>query len=125
MLPKSVMLALTQRRAASVIGDPHTPWPIDEDYWLRHCEGFRVDDDGKRLGVVECVAFRSRADVPDVILVRSGRLHLHVAAVAVSDVVEVRPAERRLVVRTRAAPELAPSRAPAAPAAHDRKDTRS
>lgn len=125
MLPKSVMLALTQRRAASVLGDPHTPWPIDEDYWLRHCEGFQVDDDGRRLGVVECVAYRSRADVPDVILVRSGRLHLHVAVVAVRDVVEIRPAERRLVVQSRAPADLAPSRAPAAPATHDRKDARS
>jgi hypothetical protein len=71
VLPMSVMLALTQRRAAaSVTGDPHTPWPVDEDYWLRHCEGFQVDADGKRIGVVECVAYRSQSDLPDIVMVR-------------------------------------------------------
>jgi hypothetical protein len=131
--PMSVMLALTQRSAAaSVIGEPHTPWPVDEDSWLRHCEGFQVDADGKRLGVVECVGYRSQTDLPDIVMVRSGCLHLRIAVVAVRDVVEVRPAERRLVVRRRTAADRVPGRAQVpryppfeADTIHDRKDAHS
>jgi hypothetical protein len=71
----------------------------DLDYWLRNCEGFRVERaDGGRVGVVEGVRFGSRADRPDVLVVRAGlfgRRELEIAAAAVREVV---PREKRVVV---------------------------
>ena len=44
-------------------------------------------------------------DRPDVVGVRTGRLGTRTVRVPVSDVVEVRPAEERLVLRSREEPE--------------------
>jgi len=99
VLPKSLMLALTNRTPEPPAGGPGTPWPLDEDYWLRHCEGFRVDSGAGRLGVVESVGPGARADRPDVVAVRSGGLRPRTTIVSVGDIVEVRPAERRLIIR--------------------------
>jgi hypothetical protein len=65
------------RRALSAVGravqDIETNF--DRDYWLAHCEGYRVDAEDGRLGFVEAV----RADgSPDghLLCVRAGRLGL-------------------------------------------------
>jgi hypothetical protein len=52
-----------------------------------------------RLGVVDHLVYRSRADRPDVVAVTAGLWRARTAEVLVSDVVEVRPAQARLVVR--------------------------
>jgi hypothetical protein len=95
LLPRSLLLALTTREPELGSGSP----PVDEEYWLSHCEGFRVDGPEGRLGVVDHLVYRSRADRPDIVAVTSGMWRARTAEVLVSDVVEVWPAQARLVVR--------------------------
>ena len=68
----------------------------DRWYWLRRCEGFRVEAEGHELGRVACVRYGSRLDRPDEIVVQSGRLRRRLQALAVEDVEGV-SAEQRLV----------------------------
>jgi hypothetical protein len=102
LLPRSVSLALTADAARGI--GPYTLGSVDEDYWLGHCDGFRVDGPGGRLGVVQHVVYRSRVDRPDVLAVASGMWRLRTDEVSVQDVVEVRPGEQCLVVRSRPNP---------------------
>lgn len=97
VLPRSLVLALTSTddRAKTV-----SSWPADENYWLGHCEGFWVDRPDGRLGVVEHVVYRSRVDRPDAVAVRRGLWRSQTVTVPVADVVEVRPSQSRLVVRS-------------------------
>jgi len=104
LLPRSVWLALTADDAPDA--GRRYPWPVDEDYWLGHCEGFRVDGPSGRLGVVDHVVYRSRLDRPDALAVCSGTWKLHTDQVRVDDVVEVSPGEQRLVLRTAPAERL-------------------
>ncbi len=99
LLPRAMLLGLTGDRSAPD-SRPQSPWPLDEDYWLGHCEGFYVDGPAGRLGVVERLVYRSRADRPDVVAVALGVWRARIAEVAVADVAEVWPAQGRLVVRT-------------------------
>lgn len=99
LLPRSMLLALTGDRSERDSG-PQSPWPLDEDYWLGHCEGFYVDGPAGRLGVVDRLVYRSRADRPDIVAVAVGMWRARIAEVPVADVAEVWPAQGRLVVRT-------------------------
>jgi hypothetical protein len=96
LLPRSVALALS---ADEVTSRPRSPWPVDEAYWLAHCEGFWVDGPDGRIGVVDHVVYESRLDVPDVVSVASGLWWLHSTRVPAADVLEVCPEQERLVVR--------------------------
>jgi hypothetical protein len=102
VLPRSLALSLTRDDAGGA--ESPTPWLVDEDYWLGHCEGFRVDGPHGRLGVVEHVVYRSRVDRPDVVAVRAGSWKPRMARVSVKDVIEVCPAQERLVVRADSRP---------------------
>lgn len=64
---------------------------LNDDYWLDHCHGFRVDSPAERVGLVEDVLFRARLERPDTLLVRRGRLDRRLIAVPVADVEEVTP----------------------------------
>src|SRR5207248_488884 len=97
MLPRSLVLSLTKDDAGGA--ENGWPWPVDEDYWLGHCHGFRVDGPNRRLGVVEHVVSGSHIHRPDVVWVRSGSWRSHTVPVPVADVTEVWPARARLVVR--------------------------
>lgn len=65
---------------------PVTPAAFDREYWLTHCEGFRVEAAEGRLGFVELV---EEADEP-VLVVRAGALgrrHLRIPASEVEFIV--------------------------------------
>ena len=94
-----MLLALTRDRPRRHSG-PQWPWPLDEDYWLRNCEGFYVDGPAGRLGVVERLVYRTRADRPDIVAVALGMWRARIAEVPVADITEVWPAQGRLVLRT-------------------------
>jgi hypothetical protein len=58
-----------------------------------------VDGPNGSVGVVEDVVFGSQPDRPDVVVVRcGGRDRLRAVDVPVTSVVEIHPAERRLVL---------------------------
>ena len=71
----------------------------DHDALLVRCEGFEVDSPVGLVGVVEGLRFDSRIDVPDFLEVRGGRLGRELLLVPVEAVVEISPAEERVLVR--------------------------
>jgi hypothetical protein len=68
------------------------------DYWLRRCEGFRVDSPDGRVGFVEEVRYASRLDRPDVIAVRVGLLARLLLIVPVGEIAEISPGDERIVL---------------------------
>jgi hypothetical protein len=67
------------------------------DYWLGHCEGFRVEDEARTLGIVEEVV--GPDDEPEVLVIRGGLFANRVYAVPVDDVLEIEPHAERIVLR--------------------------
>jgi hypothetical protein len=68
-------------------------------YWLRTCEGFRVDSDNGRVGIVEEVRL-SPGKRPQALAVRTGLFRTRVEVVPVSDVERVIPRKKRVLLRT-------------------------
>ena len=68
------------------------------DYWLRRCEGFRVDAPQGRVGFVEEVRYASRCDRPDAIAVRVGLLGRLLLIIPVGEVAEILPREERILL---------------------------
>jgi hypothetical protein len=66
---------------------------------FRHCGGFRVHSPDGYIGFVEDVLFGCDADRPVALAVRSGLFRPRVELVALEDIVEILPSERRLIVR--------------------------
>ena len=93
------MLALTSSAPGVACGPP-----LDPEYWVGHCEGFQVEADGARLGVVESVGPASPAGLPVVIAVRVRGLRGRTRVISTGDIVEILPRERRLILGRRAAP---------------------
>lgn len=72
---------------------------LDEDYWLCRCDGFRVEAEERRLGVVAELHYRSRHDRPDELVVYGGVFGSRVLVVPMADVDCVIPREQRVVLR--------------------------
>jgi hypothetical protein len=68
------------------------------DYWLRRCEGFRVDSPQGPVGFVEEVRYASRLDRPDVIAVRAGFLGRLLVIVPVGEIAEILPRHELVVL---------------------------
>jgi hypothetical protein len=67
-------------------------------YWLRTCEGFRVDSKNGRLGIVEEVLL-SPAKQPQALVMRTGLFRLRLELVPVDDVERVIPRRKRVLLR--------------------------
>ena len=72
---------------------------VGRDYWLSHCQGFRVDSADGRVGIVEEVVFASRRACPDALAVRGGLFGTRLLLVLPSDVEAISPRQRRLLIR--------------------------
>jgi len=70
---------------------------VDCEYWLHHCEGFRVDGVEGRIGVVEEVRDES-GDAQ--LAVRAGLLGRRVLLIPASEVVEIVPRAMRIWLRS-------------------------
>ncbi len=70
------------------------------EYWLRHCEGFRVDSPAGELGAVAETLPPASPDRPDVLAITLDARRSPLVVVAVDDVEAIFPAERRLRLRT-------------------------
>jgi hypothetical protein len=68
------------------------------DYWLGHCEGFRVVDDNGRLGFVEEV--HGDEDEPDELIVRGGLVGNRILRIPVEAIQEIQPRHECVLVRT-------------------------
>jgi hypothetical protein len=71
---------------------------FDRDYWLAHCEGFRVDADAGRLGFVEEVRTDGRNG--PVLAVRAGLLGRRLLLVPTSEVAFLVPRAERIWLRS-------------------------
>jgi hypothetical protein len=77
---------------------------FDRDYWLSRCEGFRVETaEGRPVGAVVELRYRSAVERPDRLVVRGGRFATRVVIVPVASVAAIVPGEERLVLRPQAA----------------------
>lgn len=68
-----------------------------EDYWLGHCEGFRVEAGSRRLGFVEEVV--GDEEEPESLLVRGGLFANRVYRIPVSAIDEIEPRAERILLR--------------------------
>jgi hypothetical protein len=90
--PRRAFLPL--RRAAQD-GQTH----FDRDYWLAHCEGYRVDATGGRLGFVEAVRADNSGEGP-LLSVRAGKLGRRLLFVPASQVTLIVPRLERIWLST-------------------------
>jgi hypothetical protein len=75
------------------------PAPLfDTDYWLAHCEGFRVEFEGGRVGFVEEI--RSSGDGRPVLAVRAGALGRRLLLIGADDVAFVVPRAERIYLHS-------------------------
>jgi hypothetical protein len=82
--------------------EPHaeTARRVDRDYWLRHCEGFRVDGSEGRLGFVEEVLARTEGPREPILAVRAGRLGRRRLLISSTEIAFVVPRAQRIWLRT-------------------------
>jgi hypothetical protein len=65
-------------------------------YWLRRCQGFRVDSEGERIGIVEDVLYGAEHERPSALLVRTGIFKRKLEAISLDDVEAIYPRAQRL-----------------------------
>jgi hypothetical protein len=70
----------------------------DAAYWLRNCQGFRVESGGKRVGVVDDVLF-GRQSKPATLLVRTGLFRLGLRAISVDEIETIDPRSLRITLK--------------------------
>jgi hypothetical protein len=70
----------------------------DTGYWLRNCQGFRVEAAGKRIGVVDDVLF-GRQSEPATLLVRTGLFRLGLRAISVDEIDSIDPRSLRITLK--------------------------
>ena len=70
----------------------------DADYWLRNCQGFRVETAGRKLGVVDDVLFGQHSE-PATLLVRTGLFRLGLHAISVDAIESIDPRALRITLK--------------------------
>ena len=73
--------------------------PVDQGYWLAHCEGFRVEEPLRRLGIVEEVLAQPDGGEAVALAVRGGVLGRRLTLVPAHDVSLVVPRAKRVFLR--------------------------
>jgi hypothetical protein len=71
----------------------------DAAYWLRNCQGFRVESGGKRVGVVDDVLFGQQSE-PATLLVRTGLFRLGLRAISVDEIETIDPRTLRITLHS-------------------------
>jgi uncharacterized protein YrrD len=101
LLPRATLLALTADHPP-----PTPPSPAargGEDYWLAHCEGFKVQSPEGEVGIVESVVYAADAARPAYLTVTGGRFLRYTALVPCGEVVSIDARQTRLNVQARPA----------------------
>ena len=75
----------------------HARW--SDEYWLRHCEGFRVDCPDRHVGYVEEVRLSLDDGDPEELVVRVGFEGPGMVVVPVAQVALVSPEVERVLIR--------------------------
>ena len=74
----------------------HEPW--SSDYWLRHCEGYRVESLDGHVGYVEEVLWAPDETEPIALKVRVGSDHCSFFVLPIEEIREICPRAERIVL---------------------------
>jgi uncharacterized protein YrrD len=72
--------------------------PQADPYWLGHCHGFRVDQNGRRLGVVEDVLYGAEPGRVSALAVRGGLFGTRLDLVPIEAVESIEARSKRIRV---------------------------
>jgi hypothetical protein len=78
---------------------PEQALPLDHEYWLSHCEGYRVDKPGGRIGLVEEVRHAPDDGRAESLAVLVGMLGRRRLIVSVSEVDAIVPHAERIYLK--------------------------
>ena len=97
---KDVVAAFERALEGVGAGEPKTRSADDDlsGYWLSTCEGFSVESDEGRVGIVEEVHL-SPEKQPEALAVRTGLFRTRVLIVPIDDVQEIVPRRKRVLLR--------------------------
>jgi hypothetical protein len=73
---------------------------FDREYWLAHCQGFRVDSPGGRLGFVDEVRAGREDDGGALLVVRAGLLGRRLLVIPTRDAAFIVPQVKRIWLRS-------------------------
>jgi hypothetical protein len=73
---------------------------FDRDYWLAHCEGYRVDGHEGRIGFVDEVRANPADPKTPLLAVRAGMLGRHILLVSASEVHSIVPRSQHIWLRS-------------------------
>ncbi len=79
---------------------PYARSTRDRVYWLRECHGFAVVAGARRVGIVDEVVFGKDTTIPEHLLVRSGLFRRRRRLIPVTQIDEILPSRKRVVLRT-------------------------
>jgi hypothetical protein len=71
---------------------------VDDDYWLQHCHGFRVESPRGRRGIVEDVLYGAEHDHPSALVVRGGLFGQRLELIPIETVDSVEPRRKLLTL---------------------------
>ena len=96
--PRALVPIAERRRPGTLDSVPAAlPAVSDPGYWIAHCEGYRVDSAGGRIGFVDRVTARSDGIV---LTVRMGRLGRRVIEISAEEITCIVPRVERVWIRT-------------------------
>ena len=87
------------RSSTTTADEPRPAQGEQAAYWLRRCQGFRIDSEGRRIGVVEDVLYGAEYDRPSALLVRTGIFKRKLEAIPLEHIEAIYPREQRLSLR--------------------------
>jgi hypothetical protein len=95
--------ALTQKALAAALmperaHERRTVTGVGDDYWLRHCHGFRVESPRGRRGIVEDVLYGAEHDHPSALVVRGGLFGQRLELIPIETVDSVEPSRKLLTL---------------------------
>jgi hypothetical protein len=93
----SAVAAFLSRRTRSSARRERTQ-PLDREYWLAHCEGYRVESPGGRVGLVEEVRGGEQGGTRS-LAVLAGMRGLRRLIIPISEVDDIVPRAQRIVLR--------------------------
>ena len=95
----SVVDVVTRRRSPERERVESATAPLDREYWLAHCEGYRVDSPGGRVGLVEAVRRAEGGEQPQSLAVLAGMYGRRRLIIPMTEVETIVPSARRLSLR--------------------------
>jgi hypothetical protein len=88
-----VLQAVPRLRVAEV------PASFDRDYWIAHCEGYRVDGHAGRIGFVDEIRPNPADPRTPLLAIRVGRLGRRIVVVPADEVHSIVPRSERIWLR--------------------------